>query len=110
MWESDYFLKEGNKAKTLKAVKSILKTAEKAHRNDEVKQEPSSNKKSKEPAHNPTDTNINKCHLNGHNYLWKNYSNNPNSKYYNGTHYSKVRDQERAAKPVSSKNEDTSTM
>ena len=68
-------MKEGDKAKTLKAVKSILKTIEKTHRNDEVKQEPSGNKNPKEPAHNLTY--INKCRLNGHNHLWKNCPNNP---------------------------------
>ena len=100
-------MKEGGKAKTLKAVKSILKTIGNAHRNDEVEQEPFGNKKSKEPAHNPTD--INKCRLNRHNHLWKNCPNNPNLKYYNGTHYSKVQDQERAGTPAPSKNKDTST-
>ena len=68
-------MKEGNKAKTLKAVKSIFERTKKAHRNDEVEQEPSDNKKSKEPAHNPTD--INKFRLNGNNHLWKNFPNNP---------------------------------
>ena len=37
-------MKEGE-AKTLKVVKSILKTIKKMHRNDEVEQEPSGNKK-----------------------------------------------------------------
>ena len=106
-WERDYLLKEGDKAKTLKAVKTILKTIEKAHRNDEVEEEPSSKKKPKEPAHNPTD--INKCRLNGHNHLWKNCPNNPISKSYNGTHYSKIREQERAGTTAPRKNEDTST-
>ena len=69
-WEKDYLLREGGNAKTLKAFKLILKTIEKAHRNNEVEQEPSGNKAPKEPAHNPTDNN--KCRSNGHNHLWKN--------------------------------------
>ena len=84
-WERDYLLKEGYKAKILKAVKLILKAIKKAHRNDKVVQEPSDNKKPKEPAHNLTDTN--KRRLNGQNDLWKNCPNNPKSKYYNGAHY-----------------------
>ena len=83
-------MKEDDKAKTLNAAKLILKTITKAHRNDEVEQEPSGNKKAKEPAHNATD--INNSSLNGHNRLWKNRPNNLNSKYYSGIHYSKVRD------------------
>ena len=106
-WERDYLLKEGDKAKTLKAVKTILKTIEKAHRNDKVEQEPSGKKKPKEPAPNKTDND--KCRLNGHNHLWKNCPNNPRSKNYNGTHYSKIRDQERAGTTAPGKNEDTST-
>ena len=57
-WERDCLLKEDDKAKNLKTVKLILKTIEKAHRNDGVEQELSVNTKPKEPAHNPT--NINK--------------------------------------------------
>ena len=100
-------MKEGDKTKTLKAVKTTLKTIEKAHRNGEVEKEPSGNKKPKEPVHQSTD--INKCRLNGHNHLWKNCPNNLNSKNYNGTHCSKVQDQERAGTPASSKNKDAST-
>ena len=36
VWERDYFLKEGDEAKALKAVKTILKITKKAHRTDEV--------------------------------------------------------------------------
>ena len=86
MRERDYLFKEGNKAKTLKAVNSILKTIGKAHRNDKVGEKSSGNKKPKKSVHNPTD--INKCRLNRHNHFWKNCPNNPNLKYYNGTHYS----------------------
>ena len=106
-WERDYLLKEGDKAKTLKAAKTILKTIEKAHRNSEVEEEPSGNKKPKEPASTITDTN--KCRLIGHNHLWKNCPNNPVSKNYNGIHYSKIREQERAGTIVPSKNDDRST-
>ena len=104
----DYILKEGDKAKTIKAVKTILETIEKAHGNDKVEEEPSGNKKHKEPVPNQTDTK--KCRLNGHSqHLWRNCPNNPSSKNYNGTQYSKIREQERARTPVSSKNEDKST-
>ena len=61
-WERDYILKEGDKAKTLKAVKTVLKTIEKAHRNDKVEKEPSDKKKPKEPA--PKKTDNDKCRLN----------------------------------------------
>ena len=78
----------------------------KAHRNDEVEQELSGNKKPKEPVPDPT--NINKCRLNGHNHLWRNCPNNPSSKNYNETHYSIIRDQERAGTTEPSKNKDKS--
>ena len=88
-------MKERDKAKTPKAAKTILKTIEKAHRNIKVEQEPSGNKKPKEhPTPNTTDTN--KCRLIGHNHTWKNCPNNPASKNYNGTQYSKIHEQERA--------------
>ena len=85
----------------------LLKTIKKAHRNDKIEQEPSGNKNPKKPAHNPTD--INKCRLNGHTHFWKNCPNNPNSKHYDGTQYSKVRDREGDGTPAPSKNEDAST-
>ena len=47
-------MKEEDKAKPLKATKTILKTIGKAHRNIKVEEEPSGNKKSKEPAPNTT--------------------------------------------------------
>ena len=106
-WERDYILKEGERAKTLKAVKTILKTIEKAHGNGEVEKEPSGKKKPGEPAPNQSETN--KCRLIGHNHLWKNCPNNPTSKNYNGTHYSRIREQERAGTPAPNKNEDKST-
>ena len=53
--ERDYVSKEGNKAKALKVVKTILTIIEKVHRTDEVEEEPSGKKKLKEPAPNPTD-------------------------------------------------------
>ena len=54
--EKGHILKEGNKAKTLKAVKTILKTTKKAHGNDKEEEVPSNRKKLKEPVPNPTDT------------------------------------------------------
>ena len=101
-------MKEGDNAKTLKAVKTILKTIEKAHRNIKVEKEPSGNKKPKEqPTPNTTDTN--KCRLIGHNHTWKNSPNNPASKNYNGTHYSKIREQECASTTAPGKTNDKST-
>ena len=101
-------MKEGDKAKTLKAAKTTLKTIEKAHRNIKVEEEPSGNKKPKEhPTPNTTDTN--KCRLIGHNHNWKNCPNNPASKNYNGTHYSKIREQERAGTTAPGKTDDMST-
>ena len=83
------FWRKVTRPRPLRRSRLILKMIEKAHRNDEVEQEPSGNKKPEEPAHNPND--ITKCRLNEHNHLvWKNCSNNPNSKNYNGTHYSKI--------------------
>ena len=70
----------------------------KTHRIDEVEEKSSGNKNLMEPAHNPTD--INKCCLNEQNHLWKNCPNNSNSKNHNGTHYSKVREQEERADTV----------
>ena len=106
-WEGDYLLKKGDKVKTLKAVKTILTTTKKAHRHIEVEGEPSGNKKTKEPTQNITDTN--KCRLIRHNHLWNNCLNNPGSKNYNGTHYSKIREQEHADTTAPSKNKDKST-
>ena len=75
-WERDYLLKEGDRAKTLKAAKTILKIIEKADRSKKMEEEPSGKKTPKEqPAPYPTDTN--KCRLIGHNHLWKNCPNNP---------------------------------
>ena len=65
-------MKDGSQAKALKAAKT--------------KEEPS-NKKVKETVTNPTKNKI--CRLIGHNHHWKDCPNNPNSKKYNGTHYSK---------------------
>ena len=79
--------------------KRILKTIKKTRRNDEVEEEPSGEKKLKEPALNPTDTY--KYRLNRHNHRWKNCPKNPNSKSYNGTHYSKIREQERVGMTAS---------
>ena len=90
MRERDYLFKEGNKAKTLKAVNSILKTIGKAHRNDKVGEKSSGNKKPKKSVHNPAD--VNNGRLSRHNHLWKNCPKISNTKYYNETHYSKVRD------------------
>ena len=107
-WERDYLLKEGDKAKTLKAAKTILKIIEKADRSKKMEEEPSGKKKPKEqPAPNTTDTN--KCRLIGHNHTWKNCPNNPASKNYNGTHYSKIREQERAGTTAPGKTDDKST-
>ena len=110
-WERDYLLKEGDKTKTLKAAKTILKTIEKAHRNiAKVEEEPSGNKKPKEhPTPNTTDTN--KCRLIRHSHIWKNCPNNPASKNYNRTHYhySKIQEQEHAGTNAPDKTNDTST-
>ena len=73
-WERDYLLKEGDKAKTLKAAKTILRTIENAPRNIEVEEEPPGKKKQKEPTPSTTDTN--KCRLIGRNHLSKNCPNN----------------------------------
>ena len=64
-----------------------------------------SNKKVKWPAINPTKRNM--CRLNGHNCLWRDCPNNPNFKKYNGTRYSKIREQEWDGRP--GKNKDTDT-
>ena len=73
-----------------------------------MKEDPSGNKKPKEPA--PTTTGTNKCRLIGHNHLWKNCPNNPASKNYNEAHYSKVREQEkRAGTTAPGKTDDKST-
>ena len=67
-WERDYLLKEGDKAKTLKAAKTILKTTEKAHRNIKVeKKHPATRSQKNLPAPNITDTN--KCRVIGHNHI-----------------------------------------
>ena len=90
-----------------KRIKDNIENNRETHRNDAMEQELSGNKKFKEPA--PTD--INKCRLNliGRNHFWKNCPNNPYSKNYNRTHYSKVRDQKNpAGTPAISKNEDKS--
>ncbi len=46
------------------------------------------NESGKGPEHNS------KCRLPGHNHLWTLCENNPKSKNYNGTHYSKIREQQ----------------
>ena len=107
-WERGYILKEGDKAKTLKAVKIILKTIKKAHGTNKVEEKPSAKKKIKKPAPNPTDAN--KCHLLRHNHSWKNCPNNPSLKNYNETHYSKIQEQERASTPAPSKKENKALL
>ena len=108
-WRKDFILKEGDKAKNFKQVKTILKTIEKARGVNKTDKEESSGKKKtpKEPAPTPPDKN--KCRLVGHNHNWKNCPNNPNSKNYNGIHYSKIREQERAGAAAVRKNDDEST-
>ena len=106
-WERDYILKEGDKTKTLKAVKTILKTIKKAHGSNKVEEKPSAKKKIKTPAPNPTDTN--KCRLLQHKHSRKNCPNNPSLKNYDETHYFKIQEQERAGTPTPNKNEDKST-
>ena len=104
-WERDWILKDGGHANTLnKAVKNFLKTIEKARANDKM-EEDLSDTKVKEPITNPTKNNM--CRLIGHNPLWKHCLNNPNSKKYNESHYSKVQEQTQTSTP--SKNEDRST-
>ena len=50
IWKgTTYLLREGDNAKTLKAAKTIFKTFEKAHKDIEVREEPSDKKKPKEP-------------------------------------------------------------
>ena len=82
--ENGWILKKGGQAKTLKPAKRTSKTIKKAHAKDKIEEE-SSNKRFKESATDPTKKNM--CSLSGHNHLWKDCPNNPNSKKYNGTHY-----------------------
>ena len=87
--EKGFHLKDGGQAKTLKAVKNILKTIKTVHAKDKVEEE-LSGEKLKEPALNPT--NINKCQFNGHTHLWKDCPNNPISRkceYTYGIHFTK---------------------
>lgn len=79
-WERDWILKDDGQAKMIKSVKKILKILKKVYATG--KKEPS-NKKVKEAATNTTKNNM--YHLNGHNYLWKDCPNNPNSEKYNET-------------------------
>ena len=54
VWKRNHILKE-DKAKMLKAAKTILKTTKKAHGNGKVEEEPSAKKKLKKSVSNPTD-------------------------------------------------------
>ena len=96
-WEKDFILKEGDKAKTLEEAKKILKIVERAatkRENDEKVQ--SDTNVQKLPANqNPSKTK-NMCRLKNHDHPWKECPNNPHSKNYNGTHFRKIRERERA--------------
>jgi len=82
-------LKDGGQAKILKTAKNILKTTEKAHAKDKMtEKEPSDKKKNPATTTNPTKNKM--CCLIGHNHLWKDCPNNPHSKKYNLTRYSRV--------------------
>ena len=100
---NNLILRDADRAKTLKAVKTILKTIKKAHGKDKVKK--TRGKKLKEPASSSTDTD--KYHLIRHGHLWKNCPNDLRLKNYSETHYSQIQEQERAGSP--SRNEDKNT-
>ena len=63
-----------------RTTKKISKTIKYGYAKDKLEEE-SSNTKVKKLAINPTKKNM--CHLIGHNYLWKNCSNNLSLKMYN---------------------------
>ena len=106
LWERDYILKDSGQGKTLKAVKKILKTIKKAHAKDKMEEESSMYKEGQRNCHRSHKKNMRRLH--GHNHLLKDCPNNPSSKKYNGTHYSKIWKQEKTG-ASSQQDEDKST-
>jgi hypothetical protein len=102
-WKRDFTLQGGDKLKTLKDAKKALMKIERAYgfeprtSRKKARTKTSDNGNENGDRTDSSSSGKKQCRLQGHDHMWKDCPNNPYSSGFGGTHFSIIRERERAA-------------